>query len=57
VSTPFVTPALQRTLSAVYRFYDAFLYPTDPSAPPIGSAKDRTSPVSSLLNVSIPELR
>jgi hypothetical protein len=57
MSTPFVAPQLQRTLAAVYRFYDAFLFPTDPLAPPIGSVHDRTPPIRSLLDVSIPELR
>jgi hypothetical protein len=57
VSTTFITPRLQRTLSAVYRFYDGFLYPTDPFVPPIGSVDDRTPPISSQLNVSIPQLR
>jgi hypothetical protein len=42
----FVEPALQRTLSAVYRFYDAFLFPI----------ADTTPPVSSPLDVSIPSL-
>jgi hypothetical protein len=43
---PFVAPQLQRTLSAVYRFYDAFLFPID----------DATPPVTSPLQVSIPAL-
>jgi hypothetical protein len=46
VNGPFVAPLLQRTLSAVYRFYDAFFYPID----------DRTPPVASSLDVSIPSL-
>lgn len=42
----FVAPALQRTLAAVYRFYDAFFFPI----------ADSTPPVSSSLEVSIPSL-
>jgi hypothetical protein len=57
MTTSFVAPQLQRTLSAVYRFYDAFLYSTDPLAPPIGSLHDRTPSISSRLDVSIPELQ
>ena len=44
---PLVNPRLRRSLSAVYRFYDAFLYPLD----------DRTAPVTAPLDVSIPSLR
>lgn len=44
MNAPYVAPLLQRTLSAVYRFYDAFFYPID----------DRTPPVTSPLDVSIP---
>jgi len=44
---PFVSPLLQRTLAAVYLFYDAFFFPIDDNSPPI------TSP----LVVSIPSLR
>ncbi|MDR3698757.1 MAG: hypothetical protein P4L56_03920 [Candidatus Sulfopaludibacter sp.] len=47
MSATFVFPALQRTLSAVYRFHDAFFFPIDDTTPPI------TSP----LQVSIPSLR
>jgi hypothetical protein len=39
-------PLLQRTLSAAFRFYDAFLYPID----------DLTSPLTTPLKVSIPSL-
>jgi hypothetical protein len=42
-----VPPLLQRTLSAVFRFYDAFFYPLD----------DRVAPIRSPLDVSIPGLR
>ena len=42
-----VSPLLQRTLAAVYRFYDAFLFPLVDTAPPI------TSP----LEVSIAKFR
>ena len=31
----FVTPILQRTLSAVYRFYDVFFFPLDDTSPPV----------------------
>jgi hypothetical protein len=41
-----VSPLLQRTLSAVYRFYDAFFFPID----------DTTPPIPSPLGVSIPAL-
>ena len=44
MSAPYVAPLLQRTLTAVYRFYDAFFYPLD----------DHTPPVTTLLDVSIP---
>ena len=44
MSVPHISPLLQRTLSAVYRFYDAFYFPID----------DSTPPVNSLLDVSIP---
>jgi hypothetical protein len=44
VSTPLVAPLLQRTLLAVYRFYDVFFYPI----------QDRTTPVNSPLEVSVP---
>jgi len=47
MSTPMVSPLLNRTLSAVYRFYDAFLFPLGESALPIASP----------LQVSIPKLR
>jgi hypothetical protein len=47
MSPPFVAPALQRTLAAVYRFYDAFFFPI----------ADSTPPVSSALEVSIPLLQ
>jgi hypothetical protein len=47
MSPPFVEPALQRTLSAVYRFYDAFLFPVAATTPPVSSA----------LEVSIPSLQ
>jgi len=43
----FVAPLHQRSLSAVYRFYDAFLFPID----------DFTRPIASALEVSIPALR
>jgi hypothetical protein len=43
---PYVAPLLQRTLWAVYRFYDRFFDPTD----------DRTPPVTAPLEVSIPDL-
>ncbi|HWF06817.1 MAG TPA: hypothetical protein VG297_00055 [Bryobacteraceae bacterium] len=46
MSDSFVSPLLQRTLSAVYRFYDVFYFP-------IG---DATPPVVSPLEVSIPSL-
>ena len=46
MSAPFVSPLLQRTLSAVYKFYDVFYFP-------IG---DDTPPVTSPLEVSIPAL-
>jgi hypothetical protein len=42
-----VTPLLQRSLSAVYRFYDAFYFPIDKF----------TQPIASPLDVSIPALR
>jgi hypothetical protein len=47
MSGPFVAPQVQRTLSAVYRFYDVFQFP-------IG---DLTPPVASPLDVSIPSLQ
>ena len=47
MSATFVTLRLQRTLSAVYQFYDAFFFPID----------DDTPPVTSPLDVSIPDLR
>jgi hypothetical protein len=43
----FVSPLVQRTLSAVYRFYDAFFFPLDDHAPPLIAP----------LEVSIPALR
>jgi hypothetical protein len=46
VNAPLVAPLLQRTLCAVYRFYDAFFYPIS----------DLTPPVTSPLSVSIPSL-
>jgi hypothetical protein len=47
MSTLLVPPRLERSLAAVYRFYDAFYFPVTGATPPI----------SSPLNVSIPELR
>jgi hypothetical protein len=47
MSALFVRPVLQRTLSAVYWFYDVFFYPPD----------DRVRPISAQLDVTIPELR
>lgn len=44
MSAPYVAPRLRRTLSVVYRFYDAFFFPID----------DHTPPVTSPLDVSIP---
>jgi hypothetical protein len=44
MSATYATPVLQRSLAAVYRFYDAFLFPLD----------DRTPPIVSPLDVSIP---
>jgi hypothetical protein len=46
VITGQVSPLLQRTLAAVYRFYDVFLFPID----------DTTPPIASPLSVSIPAL-
>jgi hypothetical protein len=46
VNTQFVMPRLQRTLAAVYQFYDAFFFPLDVL----------TLPVTSPLEVSIPSL-
>jgi hypothetical protein len=46
MSAPMVTPLLQRSLSVVYRFYDAFLYPT---------LSDKTTAIDSQLEVSIPK--
>jgi hypothetical protein len=46
VSASFVNLQSRRTLAAVYRFYDAFLFPVD----------ERTPPITSLLDVSIPAL-
>jgi len=46
MSALFVSTLLERTLGAVYRFYDVFFFPIDDTTPPI------TSP----LKVSIPEL-
>ena len=43
---PYVAALHQRTLCAVYRFYNVFMLPVD----------DRTPPVSSALEVSIPSL-
>jgi hypothetical protein len=40
VTAGFVEPRLQRSLAAVYRFYDAFLYPIDDGTPPIASPLD-----------------
>lgn len=42
----FVEPQLRRSLAAVYRFYDAFLFPLD----------ERTPPIAAPLDVSIPAL-
>ena len=39
-----VSPLLQRTLSAVYRFYDAFFFPIDDTTPPIASPLDVSIP-------------
>jgi hypothetical protein len=44
MSAPMVTPLLQRSLSVVYRFYDAFVYPT---------LSDKTPAIDSQLEVSI----
>ena len=46
MKAPYVSPLLRRTLSAVYRFYDAFFFPID----------DTTPIVNSPLDVSIPAL-
>lgn len=46
-STSFAHPRLQRSLAAVYRFYDAFHFPVG----------DTTPPIVAPLEVSIPELR
>jgi len=46
MSGPFIAPVMQRTLSAVYRFYDAFYFPLT----------DLTPPISTPLEVSIPSL-
>ena len=46
MSAPMVTPLLQRSLSVVYRFYDAFLYPT---------LSDKTPAIHSPLEISIPK--
>ncbi|HEX3864910.1 MAG TPA: hypothetical protein VHY35_24755 [Stellaceae bacterium] len=40
----FVAPRLQRSLSAVYRFYDAFLFPPDERTPPLDVTLDVTIP-------------
>jgi hypothetical protein len=45
------TPLWQRSLSAVYCFYDAFYYPVGAAIPP-----DPTPPITSPLTVSIPVL-
>lgn len=46
MSPPTLAPLFQRTLSAVYRFYDAFFFPID----------ERTPPILSPLQVSVPAL-
>jgi hypothetical protein len=46
MSAPMVTPLLKRSVSVVYRFYDAFLYPT---------LSDRTPAIDAQLEVSIPK--
>src|SRR5476649_1321950 len=40
----FVTPILQRSLSVVYRFYDAFFFPLDDMSPAIDAQLDVTIP-------------
>lgn len=47
MTTAFAQMRLQRTLAAVFRFYDAFHFPVGDTTPPIGSP----------LEVTIPELR
>jgi hypothetical protein len=44
MSAPFVSPLLQRTLSAVYRFYDAFFFPPDLNTPQVASPLDVSIP-------------
>ena len=46
--TTFVTPTLQRSLSVVYRFYDAFFFPLDDTSPAIGTELDVTIPALQL---------
>lgn len=44
MTTTFVAPRLRRALSAVFRFYDAFLFPLDDTTPPIASPLEVTIP-------------
>ncbi len=52
MNAPLNSPIFQRSLSAVFTFYDAFLYPPGSSQPP-----DPTPLVGSPLGVSIPSLQ
>jgi hypothetical protein len=45
VTIAFVAPRLRRTLSAVYRFYDAFYFPIDDHSPPIRSPLELSIPL------------
>jgi hypothetical protein len=42
MTATFARPRLRRTLSAVYRFYDAFYFPLDDTSPPIASPLEVT---------------
>jgi hypothetical protein len=53
--TGFVELRLQRSLAAVYRFYDAFLFPIDELTPPIGSPLDVSIPALEWQALAVPD--